>query len=52
VSPPPPAATDHPAKNWLVPLLVLMVGSFLPPMDSSIVNVAISFIQKDLVLQG
>jgi EmrB/QacA subfamily drug resistance transporter len=25
-----------------------MVGSFLPPMDSSIVNVAISYIQKDL----
>jgi MFS family permease len=25
-----------------------MVGSFLPPMDGSIVNVAISFIQKDL----
>jgi EmrB/QacA subfamily drug resistance transporter len=37
-----------PAKSWLAPLLVLMVGSFLPPMDSSIVNVAISFIQKDL----
>jgi len=35
-------------KNWLPPLLVLMVGSFLPPMDSSIVNVAISYIQKDL----
>jgi len=32
----------------LAPLLVLMVGSFLPPMDSSIVNVAIAYIQKDL----
>ncbi|WP_051341862.1 DHA2 family efflux MFS transporter permease subunit [Pseudonocardia spinosispora] len=33
---------------WLPPLLVLMVGSFLPPLDSGIVNVAISHIQKDL----
>ena len=48
MSPSPPAAADYPAKNWLAPLLVLMVGSFLPPLDSSIVNVAISFIQKDL----
>ena len=39
---------DGPTKGWLAPLLVLMVGSFLPPMDSSIVSVAISFIQKDL----
>jgi EmrB/QacA subfamily drug resistance transporter len=48
VSHPAATATADPAKNWLAPLLVLMVGSFLPPMDSSIVNVAISFIQKDL----
>ncbi|WP_051341725.1 MDR family MFS transporter [Pseudonocardia spinosispora] len=45
-----PGATtaDATTTNWLTPLLVLMVGSFLPPMDSSIVNVAISYIQKDL----
>ena len=36
------------SRGWLAPLLVLMVGSFLPPMDSSIVNVAIAYIQKDL----
>lgn len=38
----------RPSQNWLAPLLVLMVGSFLPPMDSAIVNVAIPHIQKDL----
>lgn len=38
----------NPGKGWLAPLLVLMVGSFMPPMDSSIVNVAIAYIQKDL----
>ena len=32
----------------MAPLLVLMVGSFLPPMDSAIVNVPILHIQKDL----
>jgi EmrB/QacA subfamily drug resistance transporter len=41
-------AADPRSAAWLAPLLVLMVGSFLPPMDSSIVNVAISYIQKDL----
>ncbi|WP_051341741.1 DHA2 family efflux MFS transporter permease subunit [Pseudonocardia spinosispora] len=39
---------DRATQNWLAPLLVLMVGSFLPPMDSAIVNVAIPHIQKDL----
>jgi EmrB/QacA subfamily drug resistance transporter len=34
--------------RWLPALLVLMVGSFLPPTDSTVVNVAISYIQKDL----
>ncbi|HEY2205514.1 MAG TPA: DHA2 family efflux MFS transporter permease subunit [Pseudonocardia sp.] len=43
-----PAATSGPTTKWLAPLLVLMVGSFLPPMDSGIVNVAIPHIQKDL----
>src|SRR5258708_2266242 len=33
---------------WLPALLVLMVGSFLPPLDSGIVNVAVSHIQLDL----
>ncbi|HEX4356307.1 MAG TPA: MDR family MFS transporter [Pseudonocardia sp.] len=32
----------------MAPLLVLMLGSFLPPMDSAIVNVPIPHIQKDL----
>src|SRR5437660_11229471 len=32
----------------MAPLLVLMLGSFLPPMDSGIVNVPIPHIQKDL----
>jgi EmrB/QacA subfamily drug resistance transporter len=42
------STTGLPATKWLAPLLVLMVGSFLPPMDSGIVNVAIPHIQKDL----
>jgi EmrB/QacA subfamily drug resistance transporter len=37
-----------PSAKWLAPLLVLMLGSFLPPMDSAIVNVPIPHIQKDL----
>ena len=36
------------SARWLGPLLVLMLGSFLPPMDSAIVNVPIPHIQKDL----
>ena len=36
------------SAKWLAPLLVLMLGSFLPPMDSAIVNVPIPHIQKDL----
>ena len=34
------------STGWLRALLVLMVGSFMPPMDSSIVSVAISYIQN------
>ena len=43
-SPPKSAAT----VSWFVPLLVLIAGSFLPPMDSAIVSVPIPHIQKDL----
>jgi EmrB/QacA subfamily drug resistance transporter len=46
-----PSATASPAatsSKWLIPLMVLIVGSFLPPMDSAIVNVPIPHIQKDL----
>jgi EmrB/QacA subfamily drug resistance transporter len=41
-SPPPGAG------KWLPPLLVLMAGSFLPPLDSAIINVPILHIQKAL----
>jgi EmrB/QacA subfamily drug resistance transporter len=37
-----------PSPNWLVPLLVLIAGSFLSALDSSIVNVAIPKIQAEL----
>jgi EmrB/QacA subfamily drug resistance transporter len=37
----------HSAK-WLVPLMVLITGSFLSALDSSIVNVAIPKIQAEL----
>jgi len=36
------------SARWLAPLLVLMAGSFMPPLDSAIVNVPILHIQKDL----
>ncbi|HTK64408.1 MAG TPA: DHA2 family efflux MFS transporter permease subunit [Pseudonocardia sp.] len=36
------------SAKWLAPLLVLMAGSFMPPLDSAIVNVPILHIQKDL----
>ncbi|WP_051342611.1 DHA2 family efflux MFS transporter permease subunit [Pseudonocardia spinosispora] len=42
------SSTTPQTQKWLAPLLVLMVGSFLPPMDSAIVNIAIPYIQKDL----
>jgi EmrB/QacA subfamily drug resistance transporter len=42
------SAGPGPSAKWLAPLLVLMLGSFLPPMDSAIVNVPIPHIQRDL----
>ena len=42
--PAPPAA----AAGWMVPLVVLIVGSFMSVLDSSIVNVAIPDIQVEL----
>ena len=35
------------AGGWLVPLLVVMIGSFMALLDTSIVNVATSRIQAD-----
>ncbi|HEY2190894.1 MAG TPA: MDR family MFS transporter [Actinomycetospora sp.] len=44
-----PAAPEQPGprSNWLVPLLVLVVGMFMSVLDISIVNVAISTMQND-----
>jgi EmrB/QacA subfamily drug resistance transporter len=44
-----PAAPEQPGPraNWLVPLLVLVVGMFMSVLDISIVNVAISTMQND-----
>ena len=40
--------TTAPAKSgWLVPMLVLMVGSFMAVLDSSIVNAAIPTMQRE-----
>jgi EmrB/QacA subfamily drug resistance transporter len=43
-----PRKADAPAMHWLVPMLVLMIGSFMAVLDSSIVNTAIPTMQKDL----
>ena len=40
-------ATSERSDQWLVPLLVLVVGMFMSVLDTSIVNVAISAIQTD-----
>lgn len=40
-------ATSERSEQWLVPLLVLVVGMFMSVLDTSIVNVAISAIQTD-----
>jgi EmrB/QacA subfamily drug resistance transporter len=40
-------AQPGPRSNWLVPLLVLVVGMFMSVLDISIVNVAISTMQND-----
>ncbi len=53
---PAPAATPAPSvatqpvegPGWVVPLAVLIVGSFMSVLDSSIVNVAIPKIQLEL----
>jgi len=34
--------------HWMIPMLVLMIGSFMAVLDSSIVNAAIPTMQKDL----
>jgi EmrB/QacA subfamily drug resistance transporter len=43
-----PRRAEAPAMHWLVPMLVLMIGSFMAVLDSSIVNTAIPTMQKDL----
>jgi EmrB/QacA subfamily drug resistance transporter len=40
-------ASPAPTQGWVVPLLVLIVGSFMSVLDTSIVNVAISRIQNE-----
>jgi EmrB/QacA subfamily drug resistance transporter len=42
------AARSGASTGWLAPLLVLMAGSFMPPLDSAIITVPILHIQKDL----
>jgi len=43
------AASDTAASDgWMVPMLVLMVGSFMAVLDSSIVNAAIPTMKNDL----
>ncbi|MGB8202545.1 MAG: DHA2 family efflux MFS transporter permease subunit [Pseudonocardiaceae bacterium] len=44
---PPASATSAATPGWVVPLLVLVAGSFMSALDTSIVNVAISRIQND-----
>jgi EmrB/QacA subfamily drug resistance transporter len=47
--PPDPApATPAPSQNWVLPLCVLVVGSFMSVLDTSIVNVAVPKIQTEL----
>jgi EmrB/QacA subfamily drug resistance transporter len=41
------SATPAPTPRWVVPLLVLVLGSFMSSLDTSIVNVAISRIQNE-----
>ncbi|HEY0814030.1 MAG TPA: DHA2 family efflux MFS transporter permease subunit [Pseudonocardia sp.] len=43
-----PAAPSGQRASWTVPLIVLIVGSFMSVLDSSIVNVAIPKIQLEL----
>jgi EmrB/QacA subfamily drug resistance transporter len=47
--PPAPApAAPAPSRNWVLPLCVLVVGSFMSVLDTSIVNVAVPRIQNEL----
>src|SRR3954451_22678876 len=41
------SASPAPIQGWVVPLAVLIVGSFMSVLDTSIVNVAISRIQNE-----
>lgn len=43
----PPAPPPAPARGWRLPLMVLIVGSFMSVLDTSIVNIAISRIQNE-----
>jgi EmrB/QacA subfamily drug resistance transporter len=47
-TPAPVVAGAAPRRGWLVPLCVLIVGSFMSVLDTSIVNVAIPRMQTDL----
>jgi EmrB/QacA subfamily drug resistance transporter len=41
------SAVPAPAQGWVVPLVVLVVGTFMSVLDTTIVNVAISRIQNE-----
>ena len=41
------SGSPAPAQGWMLPLVVLIVGSFMSVLDTSIVNVAISRIQNE-----
>jgi EmrB/QacA subfamily drug resistance transporter len=43
-----PAAAVAPGGNWIVPLLVVMIGSFMAVLDTSIVNIAIPTMENQL----
>jgi EmrB/QacA subfamily drug resistance transporter len=45
----PPSESSPPIarNNWLVPVLVLLIGNFMAVLDVTIVNVAVPSIQKD-----
>ncbi len=43
----PPAPLPAPTRGWRLPLTVLIVGSFMSVLDTSIVNIAISRIQNE-----
>jgi EmrB/QacA subfamily drug resistance transporter len=47
--PPTPAPAGPPASsgNWLVPVIVLVIGNFMAVLDVTIVNVAVPAIQKE-----